>query len=25
MCFVFISEQTATSAPHNINWSVFII
>jgi hypothetical protein len=25
MCFVFISEQTATFAPHNINWLVIII
>jgi len=24
MCIVFISEQTATSAPYNINWLVFI-
>jgi hypothetical protein len=24
MCFVFISEQTATCAPYDINWSVFI-
>jgi hypothetical protein len=24
MCFVFISEQTATSAPYNINSLVFI-
>jgi hypothetical protein len=24
MCFVFISEQTATSAPYNITWLVFI-
>ena len=23
ICFVFIWEQTATSAPHNINWLVF--
>ena len=23
ICFVFISEQTATSAPYNINWFVF--
>jgi len=22
MCYVFISEQTATSAPYNINWLV---
>jgi len=24
MCFVFISEQTATCATYNINWLVFI-
>jgi hypothetical protein len=24
ICFVLISEQTATSAPYNINWLVFI-
>jgi len=24
MCFVFISEQTATCATYSINWSVFI-
>jgi hypothetical protein len=24
MCFVFISEQTVTSAQYNINWLVFI-
>jgi len=24
ICFVFISEQTATSAPYNINWFVFL-
>ena len=24
MCFVFISEQTATSAPYTINWLVFM-
>jgi len=24
MCFVFVSEQTATTTPYNINWLVFI-
>jgi len=24
MCFILISEQTATSAPYNRNWLVFI-
>ena len=24
MCFLFISEQTATFVPYNLNWLVFI-